>query len=155
MQFVFDMILIMKKYLFYLWNFWLPFLGAGIKVDHVSPDMMNARMRLKKRFWNRNIVGTQYGGSIYSMVDPIYMAMLLNHLNREFIIWDKSASIRFRKPGKTDLFAHFTLTQQDLDDIRNRLITEPKIDWERNISVLDKDQNVVAEINKVIHIRRK
>ncbi|MBY0555348.1 DUF4442 domain-containing protein [bacterium] len=145
----------MKKYLFYLWNFWPPFLGAGIKVDHVSSDMMSTTMRLKKRFWNRNIVGTQYGGSIYSMVDPIYMAMMLSHLNREFIIWDKSASIRFRKPGKTDLFAHFTLTQQDLDEIRNRMKTEAKIDWERSINIVDKDQNVVAEVTKVIHIRRK
>lgn len=145
----------MKKYLFYLWNFWPPFFGAGIKVDSITSDMMNARMLLKKRFWNRNIVGTQYGGSIYSMTDPIYMAMLLHHLNRDYIVWDKSASVRFKKPGKTDLIADFKLTPEDLADIKNRLKSEPKIDWERNIQIFDKDQNLVAEVSKVIHIRNK
>lgn len=145
----------MKKYLFYLWNFWPPFFGAGIKVESITADMMNARMLLKKRFWNRNIVGTQYGGSIYSMTDPIYMAMLLHHLNRDYIVWDKSASVRFKKPGKTDLIADFKLTHEDLADIKNRLKTEPKIDWERNIQIFDKDQNLVAEVSKVIHIRNK
>ena len=145
----------MKKYLFYLWNFWPPFLGAGIKVDKVATDMTYARMRLKKRFWNRNMVGTQYGGSIYSMVDPIYMAMLLTNLRKEYIVWDKSASVRFKKPGKTDLTAEFKLTPDDLSDIKKRLETEPKIDWERQIQVLDSQGEVVAEVSKVIHIRKK
>ena len=145
----------MKKYLFYLWNFWPPFWGAGIKVDHVAADMTHARMRLKRRFWNRNMVGTQYGGSIYSMVDPIYMAMLLTHLRKEYIVWDKSASIRFKKPGKTDLIADFKLTFDDLIDIKKRLETEPKIDWERQVQILDTQGEVVAEVSKVIHIRKK
>ena len=33
-------------------------------------------------------------------VDPIYMLMLLKILGPEYIVWDKSANIRFRKPGK-------------------------------------------------------
>jgi hypothetical protein len=145
----------MKKYLFYFWNFWPPFLGAGIKIDHVSNDRMHVKMLLKKRFWNRNIVGTQYGGSIYSMTDPIFMAMLLHHLQQDYIVWDKSASVRFRKPGKSNLTADFKLTHEDLEDIKKRLETEPKIDWERNISIFDNEQNLVAEISKVIHIRKK
>jgi hypothetical protein len=145
----------MKKYLFYLWNFWPPFFGAGIKIDYVSNDMMHVKMLLKKRFWNRNIVGTQYGGSIYSMTDPIYMAMLLHQLAQDYIVWDKSAAVRFRKPGKSNLTADFKLTSADLEDIKKRLETEPKIDWERKISIFDIEQNLVAEISKVIHIRKK
>ncbi|MEQ1722531.1 MAG: DUF4442 domain-containing protein [Pseudobdellovibrio sp.] len=145
----------MQKYLFYLWNFWPPFFGAGIKIDHVSNDLMHVKMLLKKRFWNRNIVGTQYGGSIYSMTDPIYMAMLLHHLQQDYIVWDKSAAVKFRKPGKSNLIADFKLTMQDLEEIKKRLETEPKIDWERNISIFDNEQNLVAEISKVIHIRKK
>ncbi len=145
----------MQTWFFYLWNFWPPFFGAGIKIDSVSADFMRVRMRLKKRFWNRNLVGTQYGGSIYSMVDPIYMAMLLQHLRKDCIVWDKSASVRFRKPGKSDLLAEFELTSQDLAGIRLRLESEPKIDWERQILIKDTEGNTVAEVNKIIHIRKK
>jgi len=145
----------MKRYLFYLWNLWPPFLFSGIKIDYVSKDFMTVRMRLKKRFWNRNLVGTQYGGSIYSMTDPIYMAMLLDHLQYQHIVWDKSAHIRFRRPGRTDLLAEFKLTAQDILDIKTRLKTEEKFDWERQIHVVDTAGQVVAEVTKVIHIRNK
>lgn len=145
----------MKRYLFYLWNLWPPFLFSGIKIDHVSKDFMTVRMRLKKRFWNRNLVGTQYGGSIYSMTDPIYMAMLLDHLQYQYIVWDKSAHIRFRRPGRTDLLAEFKLTAQDILDIKTRLKTEEKFDWERQIHVVDTAGQLVAEVTKVIHIRNK
>ena len=145
----------MKNFLFKLWNFWPPFFGAGIKIESVSTDMLKIRIRLKKRFWNRNLVGTAYGGSIYSMVDPFYMAMLLSHLKKEFVIWDKSSFVRFRKPGTTDLIADFELTQKDLDDIRERMKAEEKFEWERMVHVKDPQGNVIAEVNKVIHIRRK
>lgn len=145
----------MNNLLFRLWNFWPPFLGAGIKIESISKDMLQIRVRLKKRFWNGNLVGTAYGGSIFSMVDPFYMVMLLTHLKKEFIIWDKSSSVRFRKPGTTDLFAEFELTQKDFDDIREKMKTEEKFDWERMVLVKDPAGNTIAEVNKVIHIRRK
>lgn len=145
----------MKNWRFKLWNFWPPFLGAGIKIESVSDDMLKIKIRLKKRFWNRNLVGTAYGGSIYSMVDPFYMAMLLNYFKKEFIIWDKSSFVRFRLPGTTDLIAEFELTQADLADIRSRIEQEPKFDWERMVYIKDPAGTVIAEVNKVIHVRRK
>src|SRR5207248_567645 len=91
----------MKRVLLYLWNFWPPFWGAGIKIDVISPDYKYVRTRLKRRPWTKNIVSTQFGGSIYAMTDPIYMVMLLMLLGRDYIVWDKAANIRFRKPGRT------------------------------------------------------
>lgn len=145
----------MNPLLFRLWNFWPPFFGAGIKIDSVSKDLLSVRTRLKKRFWNRNLVGTAYGGSIYSMVDPFYMAMLLYHLKRDYIVWDKSSNIRFRKPGTKDLIAEFTLTLNDIAEIKKRLETEPKMDWEKLILIKDTGGVLVAEVNKVIHVRKK
>ena len=75
---------------------------------------------MKLRFWNRNYVGTHYGGSLYSMADPFYMLMLMENLGRDYIVWDKAASIRFRKPGKGRVKAEFRLTDAQLDDIREK-----------------------------------
>jgi hypothetical protein len=145
----------MKVWMLYLWNFWPPFFGPGIVLDKIGADLTYVRMRLKKRPWTRNIVGTQFGGSIYAMTDPIFMTMLMKNLGREYIVWDKAASIRFRKPGRTDLFAEFKLSEQDIADIKNRLQTESKMDWERDVVVVDKDKQVIAEIKKVIYISKK
>jgi acyl-coenzyme A thioesterase PaaI-like protein len=145
----------MKRLALYLWNLWPPFWGAGIAIDAISADLKFARIRLKRRPWTRNIVGTQFGGSIYAMTDPIYMTMLMMHLGRDYIVWDKAASIRFRKPGRSDLFAEFSINDADVADIKQRLTTEPKLDWQRSVLVKDKAGEVIAEIEKVIHVRRK
>ena len=81
-------------------NLWPPILGAGIRVKW-GPGNKAVDVEMKLRFWNRNYVGTHYGGSLYSMTDPFYMLMLMNNLGRDYIVWDKAASIRFRKPGKS------------------------------------------------------
>jgi hypothetical protein len=145
----------MKRILLYLWNFWPPYWGAGITIEKIAKDYKYARTRLKRRPWTKNIVGTQFGGSIYAMVDPIYMVMLLMLLGRDYIVWDKAASIRFRKPGRTDLTAEFTLTDEDVNSIKEQLKSVDKLDWQRTVLVKDTVGQVVAEIHKTIHVRNK
>lgn len=135
-------------------NIWPPFLGAGIRVQW-SSDHKSVNVRMKLRSWNRNYVGTHYGGSLYSMTDPFYMLMLMENLGRGYIVWDKAASIRFRKPGKGTVEAQFLLTDQQLDDIRAKLTTQEKYDAAFVVEVKDEAGDVVAEVQKVIHVRRK
>jgi acyl-coenzyme A thioesterase PaaI-like protein len=135
-------------------NIWPPFFGAGIRVkwgaDHRSVDV-----EMKLRFWNRNYVGTHYGGSLYSMTDPFFMLMLMENLGPGYIVWDKAASIRFRKPGKGRVKAEFRLTEQQLDDIRTQLATQEKYEPVFMVEVKDEAGDVVAEVQKVIYVRCK
>ncbi len=145
----------MKKYLLFLWNFWPPFIGSGIWIDQITKDYRHVRVRLKKRPWTSNYVSTQYGGSIYSMTDPFYMVMLLMNLGRDYIVWDKSAQIRFLKPGKTDLTAEFNIHEELLSDIRVTTAKQGKMEWHIKIPVKDKNQITVAEVDKVLWIKYK
>ncbi len=135
-------------------NIWPPFLGSGIRVKWHS-DLKAVDVEMKLRSWNRNYVGTHYGGSLYSMTDPFYMLMLMENLGRGYIVWDKSASIRFRKPGTGKVRAEFRLSDAQLDDIREKLATLPKYEPTFLVEVKDESGDVVAEVQKVIHIRRK
>ncbi len=135
-------------------NWWPPLLAAGIHVRW-GADYRAADVEMRLRPWNRNYVGTHYGGSLYSMTDPFYMLMLMENLGRDYIVWDKAASIRFRKPGKGTVRAEFRLTEQQLDDIRGRLVSQEKYEPVFQIEVRDEAGNVIAEVEKVIHIRRK
>jgi hypothetical protein len=132
-----------------------PFLGAGIRVRRISPDLREIDVELRQHWWNVNYVGTHYGGSLYSMTDPFYMVMLIENLGRDYIVWDKAATIRFRKPGKGKVRAHFRLTQAQLDELRARLESEEKIEPTFSVQVLDEEGEVVAEIEKLLYIRRK
>jgi Domain of unknown function (DUF4442) len=134
-------------------NIWPPLLGAGIRVRWHSDKVVDVEMKL--RTWNRNYVGTHYGGSLYSMTDPFYMLMLMENLGRDYTVWDKAASIRFRKPGKGKVRAEFRLTDGQLEEIRNKLMTQEKYEPTFLVEVRDEAGDVVAEVQKVLHVRRK
>ncbi len=135
-------------------NLWPPFAGAGIRVKHIASDWSAVDVEMKLRFWNSNYVGTHYGGSLYSMTDPFYMLMLIEKLGREYTVWDKSAAIRFRRPGRGRVTAHFRISQEQVDGIREAVTSQGKTEATFTVEVKDEGTEVVAIVDKVLHIRR-
>lgn len=146
---------LLTRLYFYMWNLWPPWVGAGITINKINPDMKYVRMKLKRRPWSRNLVGTQFGGSMFSMTDPIFMSMFMVHLGKGFIVWDKSAQIRFRKPGKTTLYAEFVITDDEIADVKKRVLENGKIDWEKEVFIKDPSDQIIAEVKKIVHIKKK
>jgi acyl-coenzyme A thioesterase PaaI-like protein len=136
-------------------NFWPPFLGAGIRVQRIAPDMKAIDVEMRLRWWNANYVGTHFGGSLFAMTDAFYMLMLMANLGRDYIVWDKAATIRYRKPGKGTVRAEFRLTDAQLDDIREKLKTLSKYEPVFKVDVKDEQGTMIAEVEKVLHVRRK
>ncbi|MGD0214661.1 MAG: DUF4442 domain-containing protein [Terriglobales bacterium] len=138
-----------------LMNLWPPFLGAGIRVKRLTPDWTEIDVEIKLRWWNRNYVGTHYGGSLYSMADPFFMLMLIQNLGKDYIVWDKSASIRFKKPGRGTVSASFRLAEEQVREIKQALGSEEKIERVFTVEVKDESGLVIAQVEKLLHIRRK
>ena len=136
-------------------NFWPPFLGMGIRIKHIAADMNAVDVEMKLRFWNANYVGTQFGGSLFAMTDAFYMLMLIANLGSDYIVWDKAATIRYRRPGKGTVRAEFRLSDSQIDDIREKLKTLPKYEPVFSVEVKDEAGVVIAEVEKVIHVRKK
>jgi Domain of unknown function (DUF4442) len=109
---------------------------------------------MKLRWWNRNYVGTHYGGSLYAMTDSFYMVMLLENLGRGYIVWHKSASIRFRRPGRGTERAEFRLTQERINETRHAIDKEGKVEREFAVEVKDTEGVVIAEVKKRLHLRK-
>ena len=136
-------------------NFWPPFLGAGIRVKHIAPDMKAVDVEMKLSWWNANYVGTHFGGSLFAMTDAFYMLMLMANLGPEYIVWDKAASIRYRKPGRSTVRAEFRLSDYQLEDIREKLLTLPKYERTFAVEVKDEQGTVIAEVEKLLSVRNK
>jgi hypothetical protein len=135
-------------------NLWPPFLGMGIRVKHISPGMKAIDVEMKLHWWNANYVGTHFGGSLFAMTDPFYMLMLMANLGRDYIVWDKAASIRYRKPGKGTVRAEFRLAETEINEIRRKLETLPKYEPVFTVEIKDAQGVVIAEIEKVLHVRK-
>ena len=136
-------------------NLFPAYRGSGARVTYVASDFRETRVRLPLTWRSRNAVGTIFGGSMYAAVDPLYMIMLMKVLGREFVVWDKAASIRFRKPGKSTLYATFRLDDAELDAIRAATATGASVDRTYNVELIDAEGVVHASVEKVIYIKRK
>jgi len=140
---------------FRLINLYPPLLGAGIRVRQVSPDFTTIDVEMKLRWWNRNIVGTQFGGSLYTMCDPFFMSILMARLGRDYIIWDKAARIDFLTPGRGPVRARFHIPEADIAHIRRLADQGPKVEPEFTVEVMDEAGQVVARVHKTLYVRRK
>jgi len=145
----------MKRPPRWLLNLWPPFLGAGIRIKRLQADWREMDVEMKLHRWNSNYVGTHYGGSLYSMADPFLMVMLIENLGRDYMVWDKSASIRFRRPGRGTVSVNFRLSGEQIEEIREALKTEERIDRTFTVEVKDASGTVVAEVQKVLQVKRK
>lgn len=127
----------------------------GIRVKRIAPDMKAIDVEMNLHWWNANYVGTHFGGSLFTMTDAFYMLMLMANLGRDYIVWDKAATIRYRKPGQGTVHAEFRLTDAQLDNIREKLRTLPKYEPVFTIEVKDEQGTVIAEVEKLLHVRKK
>jgi hypothetical protein len=146
---------VMKRHMRLVMNCWPPFLGAGIRVKRLQEDWKAIDVEMKLHRWNANYVGTHYGGSLYSMTDPFLMLMLIECLGPEYIVWDKAATIRFRRPGRGTVSASFQISDGELEEIKKALQSEGKIDRTFVVEVKDQSGGTVAEVLKQLHIRKK
>ncbi|MFN7956956.1 MAG: DUF4442 domain-containing protein [Holophagaceae bacterium] len=133
-------------------NLWPCYRGTGGRVTFIAADWREVRVRLPLSWRTRNVVGTIFGGSLYGAVDPFFMIMLMKNLGPGFTVWDKAATIRFRRPGRTTLRAVFTLDESELAEIRRLLREGPKVDRTYTVLLVDEKGDVHTEIEKIVHI---
>lgn len=136
-------------------NLYPPYLGAGVRVLHIAGDFREVRVKMGLGWYNRNYVGTQFGGSLYSMTDPFFMLMVMENLGRDYIVWDKAASIDFIAPGKGPVYADFRLDEALLEDIRQHTAGGQKYLPQLHVEVHDGDGTLVARVHKTLYVRLK
>lgn len=138
-----------------LLNAYPPYWATGIVIRSVAPDYRRMTVQMKMHWYNRNYVGTHFGGSLYAMTDPFYMLMLLQVLSKEYLVWDKAAHIDFIKPGKGTVTAEFHVDQSLLEAIAANTTEGQKYLPELPVEIKDEDGELVARVTKTLYVRRK
>lgn len=136
-------------------NAWPPFLFAGIRMTALSDDFRHASVELRQRWYNRNYVGTHFGGSLFAMTDPFWMLLTMRSLGRDYYVWDQAAEIRFLKPGRGTVGARFDLDDAVLDTMRRATAGGDKYLHWFDTDVVDAEGDVVAAVRKQVYVRRK
>lgn len=144
-----------SKLLRHLINCWPPYLFSGIRATHLSADYRSADVELRQRWYNRNYVGTHFGGSLFAMTDAWYMIMLLQNMGREYYVWDKSAAIEYVAPGRGTVRAHFHLDEETLLRIRERTASGEKYLPEFTVDIVNTENQLIARVTRTLYVRRK
>jgi len=138
-----------------LMNIWPPYLAAGIRVREIAPDWRRVRVELVDRWWNRNYVGTHFGGSLFAMTDPFYMLMYINLLGRDYTVWDYGAHIRFVRPGRGVVAARFELGDDDLERAVRGTRDGQRFVRDHEVTVRDRSGKDVARVRREVYFRRR
>ena len=137
-------------------SYWPPFYFSGIKVESVNNDLTYVKVRLKAGTTNKNYKGTHFGGSLYAMVDPFYMFMVMQQLGNLYIVWDYAAHIEFIKATSSEVYAEFHLTQEQINQIIIDAEKSKKIFPEFIVEIKSKkDHELIARVKKVLYVRKK
>ena len=134
-------------------NTYAPYIGAGIKIEHINLDQGLCVVSMGLNSLNKNIVGTQFGGSLYSMVDPFYMLMLMHQLGSSYVVWDKSSHIEFVAPGNSKVTARMKIPSDEIKTIQDLAKDGEPVFREYKVDIVDEQQKVIATVTKAIYIR--
>ncbi len=136
-------------------SLWPPFLGAGIRVKHIAADYKEVVVSMKLRWYNRNYVGTHFGGSLAAMTDPFYMLMLIHILGNEYTVWDKTSTIDFIAPGRGTVTARFILQDDQIEEIKHKTTNGEPYYPEFSVDIVNELGEVIATVKKKLYVRKK
>ena len=125
------------------------------KIVFVSDDLLIVKVKIPLSYKNRNYVGSMFGGSLFSATDPIYMIQLMHVLGNDFVVWDKSSEIRFKKPAYEDAYVTFEFSSQEIETIRKRVEVEQEVNYIKSLLIADSEGVVFTELNKTLYISSK
>jgi acyl-coenzyme A thioesterase PaaI-like protein len=145
--------LLRPKVFRFLIHFFPAYRGTGGRVEHISADWMHWRIRLPLNIRTRNYVGTIFGGSLYAAVDPILMLAFIQILGKEYVVWDKAATIRFRRPGRSTLFADIRITPEEVEEVKRLCAANAKVERTYTIELKDEAGIVHCSVEKLLHFR--
>ncbi|EDP99536.1 DUF4442 domain-containing protein [Shewanella benthica] len=138
-----------------LLNLYPPYIGAGIKITHLSQDWRQLHVAMSVRWYNRNAVNTHFGGSLYSMVDPHLMLLLMQLLGRDYFIWDKAADIEFLKATKKTVTCVISISANDIEEIKQGTQGGDKYFPTFTLEIKDEMGEVIARVNKTLYVKSK
>ncbi len=136
-------------------NLYPPYLGMAVRVRTVNEDYTRFEVELRPRWYNRNLFGTHFGGSLYAMTDPFFVFIVMMNLGSGYIVWDKSAAIDFLKPAKGTILGVFEIARERLEEIRTEVDELGKNTYRFEADLVDEAGEVVARVSKEVYVRSK
>lgn len=135
---------------------WFPaWRATGGRVIEVSRDLKRMVVALPLNRGTRNAVGTIFGGSLFATTDGLHPTLLALNLGRDYIVWDKAGSIRYRKPGRTTLYAEFAIDDAEIAEVRRLVAEHGECDRSYVVELKDAAGEVHTIVERTVYVAGK
>ena len=136
-------------------NFYPPFLGAGIRVTYPKDDAHTIVVRMGLHWWNQNLFGTQFGGSLYAMADPFFVFVVAKNIGPGYLVWDKKATIEFLKPGRGKVTGRYHVPPEEIARVKALADAGETVEPVYTGEIVADDGTLVARVTKTLWVRKK
>ncbi|AUL98833.1 DUF4442 domain-containing protein [Zoogloeaceae bacteirum Par-f-2] len=136
-------------------NLYPSYRATGGRVIHVSRDLTTIRVMLRHSWRTVNPAGALFGGALYAAADPMFAMLLALQLGDEVIVWDKAGQIRYRRPGRSHLFADFHVDAATVAEVRRELAEFGETERTFRAHLCDGQGRVHVELEKTVYCATK
>jgi len=144
-----------QRWLMRLVNLYPPYLAAGIRASYSTDDPYTIVVRMKLHWWNKNLFGTHFGGSLYAMCDPHFVFIVMKALGPGYVVWDKSAAIDFLKPGRGTVSVRFHVPPDEVARVKALADAGETVEPVYAAEITSAEGEVVARVTKRLWVRKK
>jgi acyl-coenzyme A thioesterase PaaI-like protein len=130
-----------------------PYLGAGVRVRLLGHAPLAYEASMKLHWWNRNYVGTHFGGSLFSMTDPFFMLILIDALGSGYTVWSKRSTIRFLRPARGRVRARFEIPREAIERLRGEVDAAGRATPGYVARIHDESAETVAEVEQWLSVK--
>ncbi len=138
-----------------VFNFWPCIWCSGGTIQFIAGDFKELHVSLRLNIRTRNRVGTVYGGSIYSSIDPFFMLMFMEILGKDFVVWDKGATIKFVRPLTGKAKCRFLISDEMINEVKHHVELRGEYSFDLPVHYQDDAGKVYAVFTKSIYAASK
>jgi acyl-coenzyme A thioesterase PaaI-like protein len=138
-----------------IFNIWPCIWCTGGTIKFISGDFKELHVQLKLNIRTRNRVGTVYGGSIYSSVDPYFMLLMMEILGRDYVVWDKGANIKFVRPITDKVKCRFLIPDDLVEKVKSEIASNGQYVFDLPLQYVDEEGKIYAVFTKTVYTASK
>lgn len=134
-------------------NIWPPLLFSGVKMTHISPDWSKARIVLNLRWWNANMHGAAFGGTLYAMTDVMFGTLVARYLGSDYEAWTRTGTFQYISPGRAGAYLDVEITPELAEWMKKTVAQDGYCNVPYTSIVRNRDGSIVGIGQQDLHVR--
>ncbi len=128
----------------------------GIKIASISDDSKTFTLKLPYKRKNLNVGRTVHGAAIMCLAETVHgVAVLWNFDPKNHRMVTSTTNLQFIKPGRSDLFVKFGLSEETVEELDQVLSAKGNTDVEFESQVTDSIGNLIAILKNRCNFARR